>query len=359
MGHTDESIFGLGVCIGLLAALALGGAALGADFEFRDIEWPQHDRRTGFINWSLKAKGARPVGDDEFVCSVVEMTTYKLSQAGPQQQAQKDMVLYADKGVFVRGFARSSAKLNGNIRGKFEGADPLHFRVHGADAVADMQYASDDVRGIQERVITTASKVSAESKSRTLTGTGMRLFDRMSRDPLVPPVAQMVLERDVVVLIAGVAGQGPLPILPGSAQTERNAEPSNATVSCAGKLEYDRLTNRADLERDTRLVQGSTTMRSDKLALTFEEGQSGGHGDAQLKSLLAEGNVTISTPDQKFSGLRFRWDPAAGHGRLDGKPAAMSGPTTKGRADAIEFDQKRQLILYVGSAEVLLELKAE
>ncbi len=271
------------------------------------------------------------------------------------------MVLCADKGAYVRGFARSSTKLAGNIRATLMDidGDPLHIRVHGDNAVADVEYTSDDARGIQERTITTASKVSAESKSRTLTGTGMRLFDRTSRDPLAAPMAQLVIERDVVVRLTGTGGVEPFPSLPGSAQAAPDTEPATTTVTCAGRLVYDRLANRAELERSACLTRDDTTMRSDTLAMTFEERQSGKQGEAQLKSLLAEGNVTISTPEQKFSGLRFRWDPAAGHGRLDGKPAAMNGPGKEGRADAIEFDQQNQLIMYVGNAEVLLELKSE
>ncbi len=359
MGHIDEPILGVGICAGLFAVFALGTVARGGGLEFHDIEWPQHDRRTGFITWSLRAKDARPDGNDEFLCSVVEMTTYKQVQAGTQQQVQKDMVLRADKGIFVRGFARSSAKLSGNINGRIEGVDPLDIRVHGADAVADVQYASDDARGIQERIVTTASSVSAESKSRTLTGTGMRLFDRASRDDLVPPVAQMVLDRDVVVKMTGTSGLQPFAALPSSAPAAAETGPVTATASCAGKLVYDRLANRAEMERNTRLIQGDTTMQSDTLVLAFEEGGLGAEGEVRLKSLLAEGNVRIITPEQNFFGSRFHWDAAKGHGRLDGRPATMDGPGRTGKADAIEFDQQNQLIIYVGNAEVLLKLKAE
>lgn len=358
MGHTDKPILGVGICTGLVV-LILEATAHGADLAFHNIEWSQHDRRTGFISWSLRARDARPVGNDEFICSAVEMTTYKQVQQGPKQMALKDMVLHADKGTYIRGFARSSAKLSGNIRGRIEGVDPLDIRVHGTDAVADIQYASDDTRGIQERTVTTASKISAKSKSRTLTGTGMRLFDRNSRDALVPPVAQLVLERDVVVRITGANAMQPFPAIPSAAPPAAEAGPVTATASCAGTLVYDRIANRVELERNAHLVRGDTTLRSDMLALTFEEHSMGEQGEVRLKGLVAEGNVRIVGPDQSLSGGRFSWDPAKGRGRLEGNPATMRGPGKTGRAGAIEFDQGNQLVVYVGNAEVLLKLKTE
>jgi len=337
-----------------------GGAAVAADVVFRHITWPRHDRQTGLLEWELRARTASPRSSNEYACSYLRLFTYKAAAGGGVPRSRKDMYLEADKGMYVHGTESSRAKLIGDVEARFYGADPIRIETDEAT----LKSTWDKETGVKTRVIVTESKVVVSSPTRTLTGRGMTVFDRV--DPggrHDGHKSQITLERDVEMLLRDKGMADPFPAMSASGPGEAGpARDEPVRVSCFGPLVFDRLANRAIFHNQVAVRRGGTTLHCGKLTLTFAEPAAGREGETpemKLETMLAEEKVVIAGEEQRLSGETFTWDPGRAVGTLTGAPATMTAPDTTAWAEEIRYDQKAQRVEYVGNAEVEIELREE
>ncbi len=336
----------------MLAVLLCGSGADAADVLFRNIVWPRHDKQTGMLEWELRARTARPVSDHEYACSHVDLYTYEVVQENGQQRSRKELYLRADRGTYGHSANMDTAKLDGHVRTKLFGEDPIRIST----AQAELECTWDNKKQIKTRTITSQSKVTMTSRTRDLTGDGMTVFKQTTGKKITK--SWLRLQRNVVMVIHGVEAAERFAVLPGSeAAPETRGQAAPMTISCLGQLVFDRVENRACFHQHVVLSGPTGTINCDRLTLHFQQAK--GKAEPELTRLVAEENVALRGKDEHFSGNRFEWDPSRRLGKLAGRPARMTAPDTSAVAETIEFDQNAQLIRYTGNAEVRIDLKPE
>jgi lipopolysaccharide export system protein LptA len=266
------------------------------------------------------------------------------------------MRLLAARGVYRHGMDRSHTTLQGNVRARFFGRNPLRVTTDRAVIVSSWDRAA----GLRRQEMSTKSDVSVVGTERTLTGEGMSVF-RQSREKegqWADDKSIVTVKRNVVMVLRG-GGSG-LPAFADGEGGESHGEADTTRISCVGPLVFDRIANRACFHKHAKLARGGTTLQCDRLTMSFKAGKGGDDTRPELRELLAEDNVVLDAPDQSFRGQRFEWDPARQTGRLSGNPARMSGKGASASADLIRFDEKTQVIRYTGNpARVVVQLKGK
>ncbi len=379
------------IVVGL--AVVCGGRADAAEASFRGIIWPRHDRTTGIVDWELRAEAAEPtIANNQYVCTVLEVTIYKVVEEDGRLRTRKDLVLKADSGTYIHGSEKSFAKLNGRVTADvYQDADedderaPEVMRLTTSDATVRSTW--DKATGVKTRVMNTLARVVMKSPTRELMGEGATIVQRTTNDGKGDKSA-VTIRKNITMEIRGAVAADSMPTVPGAGGTQEKPAGGPVTITCLGPLIIDRLVNTVDFQKQVALERGGTTLHCDELMLQFPPPKSkkeltaekakqertrkaGGEAgtpkpggaekkaDPKLQSMVAQGNVAVIGKDQQFSGSRFAWAPKNGLGVLTGNPAKMTAPGTRARADRIEFDQRTQSVKYIGNAIVEIELKPE
>ena len=341
-------------CIVLL--IFVSAAAHAAEPVFEDIAWPRHNKDTGMLEWELRARTAQPtIAASEYQCTSLELHTYKLAREGGRDVSKKDVYLRADKGTYVHGTDKATAKLVGHVIVELYETEEVRMITDEAN----IEWNSDAAKRTKMNRITSQSRVSMESQTRNLSGEGFEIFEQSVGKE--PAKSQLRLERNVLMIIRGAAMATPFVAMPGSKGQNPgpNAAPIPITISCLGPFIFDRAKNIMSFHNNVALVSGATTMKCRKLTVCFKEVETGGKKKQELTSIVSEGNVAVASADQHFAGDRFDWEPLKALGKLAGTPARMNGPGTAATAQLIEFDQKTGLTKFTGQAEVLMDVKSK
>ena len=378
--------------VGLLAVC--GGEAGAAQAFFRDIIWPRLDRKSGIVEWELRARTAEPtIANNQYRCTYPELVMYKLLKEDGRWRTRRDMYLRADSGIYVHGRERSSAKLKGRVVTELYGQEVTKLTTSDATVKATW----DEKTETRSRIISTRSKVVMASKSREMMGEGATVVQVTTKDG-AGDKSTVTVHRDITMEMRGAGTSDTLPSVPGTG----GAKPETAgpvTITCLGPLQFDRIANIVLFRNQVALERSGTTLHCDDLTLTFEQperpkrltkeqkearkkekqekererikkglpkesepkktGDEKKDAGAKLQSMVAQGNVAVIGKDQRFSGERFAWTPKDSVGILTGRPAKMTAPGSKAHADKIQFNQTTQSVNYVGNAVVEIELKPE
>ena len=342
----------------VLFLCALGSSSLGqgAGIEFRDITWPRHDKKTGFLEWELHARKAWPRPNNVYICLYPRLRTYEVVVEGDVKRAREELRLEANRGTYAHGLAKSVTQLEGNVKAQVRSDEPTTIFTEKATLTSSW----DKTTKAKERRIETRSDVTIASTARTLTGRGMTVMEQSTdkQGERVLDVSTVKVYQNVRMTIEGEGESDLLPVIPGSASSPQGKS-AQTVITSAGPLVFDRLANVARFRNDVTLLRQKTKLVSDRLTLTFHHVKTEAGMALKPRTMLAEQNVTVSNPDQTFVGDAFAWDRSTAVGKLTGAPATMAAPGVDGHASTITFDQKTDTIRYTGNAQVELELETE
>ena len=359
-------------CGALIVGLAAvcGGQAEAAQASFRNITWPRHDRKTGIVDWELRARTAEPtIANDQYRVTQPEVTVYKVVEKDGRWRTRKDLTLRADSGTYIHGREKSFARLDGHVVTQLFGEETVELKTSDATIRA----TADAKTEIKTRVVETRSKVVMASETRQLIGEGATIVQKTTKDG-AGDKSIVTVHRNVTMEIRGAGASDTLPVVPGVAGPQEKEPAGPVTVTCLGPLVFDRLANTAVFQNQVALERAGTTLHSDELTLRFEQPEpkkgmklskpreaETEKKDAapKLASMVAKGSVAVIGKDQRFSGDRFAWTPKDGVGVLTGSPARMTATGSRATADKIEFNQQTQSVEYTGNAAVEIELKPE
>ncbi|MFO7898000.1 MAG: hypothetical protein R6V58_02945 [Planctomycetota bacterium] len=367
----------------LIALLCLAPAARAATrIEFHDIVWPRHNKRTGHLEWILRADKATPQPNDRYRCVRPRLSTFKRVEAGGRQRSRRELSLRADEGTYIWAADESEAHLTGNVKALVASEEPITIRTQAATLNSTWTEAEEAAGEVvtKERVITSRERVEVRSRTRTLTGRGMVLRDETREEPQPDgtlrerrTVSKLTVHRDPRMTLREGGGAAALPSILSESAEDPSEPPKQVVIETDGPLVLDRLANVARFKAeapDRKVVltrgEGSTATSLTCRILTLYFARRGAEEDEELalKRMLAEKQVTYAGKDpegraQTFAGERFEWDPATSVGTLTGAPATMRTSGMRGRAPIIQFNQAKNLIRCSRGARLVIDFRPE